>query len=87
VAGEGLLDLLGDPVATVGEPVEFFGKLATDPAGDLLGRDGDGLDRELDGAPSLGGRPCSPALETQFGALASQLTAISARARAFSGRC
>jgi hypothetical protein len=36
VAREDLLDLLGEPVAAVGEPVEFFGQLADDPAGRLL---------------------------------------------------
>jgi hypothetical protein len=43
VAGEGLLDLLAESVAPGGEPVELFGELADDPAGGLLGRDGNGL--------------------------------------------
>jgi hypothetical protein len=42
VAGEGLLDLLAESVAPGGEPVELFGELADDPAGGLLGRDGNG---------------------------------------------
>jgi hypothetical protein len=60
VAGEGLLDLLGEPVAPVGQSVELFGELADDPAGCLLGGDGDGLggERGLDlvdepGVPGL----------------------------------
>ena len=42
VAAEGLLDLLGEPVATSASR-SSLGQLANDPAGGLLGRDGDGL--------------------------------------------
>jgi hypothetical protein len=41
-----MLDLGGEPGAPVGEPVELVGQLADDPAGGLLGRDGDGLGGE-----------------------------------------
>jgi hypothetical protein len=64
LAGEALLDLLGEPVALFGEPVELLGELADDPAGGLLGRDGDGLGRErgLDLVDQPGARPWRVAL-------------------------
>jgi hypothetical protein len=59
-----LLDLLGELVALVGEPVELLGELADDPAGGLLGRDGDGLGRErgLDLVDQPGAQPWRVAL-------------------------
>jgi hypothetical protein len=64
VAGEALLDLLGGPVALVGEPVGLLGELADDPAGGVLGRDGDGLGRErgLDLVDQPGAQPWGVAL-------------------------
>jgi hypothetical protein len=59
VAGVGLLDLGGEPVAAGGEPVELFGEVADDPAGGLLRRDGDGLGVEcgLDLVDEAGAHP------------------------------
>jgi len=38
-----VVDLAGERVASDGQPVEFFGELADDSAGGLLGGSGDGL--------------------------------------------
>jgi len=59
-----LLDLLGEPVAPVGEPVELLGELGDDLAGGLLGRDGDGLggERGLDLVDQPGAQPWRLAL-------------------------